>query len=327
VTLTSKVSALPRIVVVGCGDWGKNLVRAMAALGALVGVADKRRERARALASQFNVPVLDVADALADPSIDGVVLAVPITGHAAAATAALEASKHVFVEKPLADNAAQACQLRDLAAARGRVLMAGHLLRYHDQFARLVDWVHAGELGTVQRLEATRTAFGKLRGDEDVVLNLAPHDVSMILALMATEPTAVTARGVAHTDPAQIDTADIEIDFASGARGIIHISRTHPLKQQRLVVIGTRGSAVFDDRLGWDEKLQLTRFDFDWADPPAWPKPTPVALDALPVGEPLKNECQHFLDCIQTGTTPISGPDEAIPVTRVLDQIRAALYD
>lgn len=324
--MTSKASAAPRIVVVGCGDWGKNLVRNMAALGALAGVSDNRREQADALAGQFSVPVLDLAAALADPSIDGVVLAVPIAGHTAAARAALAAGKHVFIEKPLASNAAEACQLRDLAAAHGRVLMAGHLLRYHDQFARLVDWVRAGELGTVQRLEATRTAFGKLRGDEDVVLNLAPHDVSMILALMAAAPTAVTARGVAHTDPAQIDTADIGLDFAGGARAMIHISRAHPLKQQRLVVIGSRGSAVFDDRLGWDEKLQLTRFDFDWANPPAWPKPAPVTLAPLPVGEPLKNECQHFLDCIQTGNTPISGPDEAIPVTRVLDQIRATLY-
>jgi predicted dehydrogenase len=249
----------PRVAIVGCGVWGRNHVRNHAELGSLAAVVDHHADVTASLAATYGVPALSFDDVLADASIDAVVFALPPSQNVPLGMRALAAGKHLFVEKPMALGVADADTLCRQADRLDRRLMSGHILQYHPAFGALRDLVRDRALGPLLSMTSTRLDLGRIRREEDALWALAPHDVSMILALAGAEPDTVSASGGFHTHPAIADAASVSLGFADGLRAEIRVSWLHPVKEQRLVVVGRDAMAVFDDREPWESKLVLYR--------------------------------------------------------------------
>lgn len=307
-----------RVVVCGCGHWGKNLVRNFAALDVLAGISDPNAETAKKFADEFSVPALSWNEVLESKDVTAVAIAAPAELHTTLGVAAMQAGKHAYIEKPLALTREDGEKLIQASKETGRQLMVGHLLQYHPAFLELKKLVGAGELGRLQYVYSNRLSLGKIRREENVLWSFAPHDISMILGLVDEEPNEVrsTFSPILHDEIS--DTVQVQLGFPSGVRGHVFASWLHPFKEQKLVVIGDQGMAVLDDRAPWAEKLTLYRHRIDWRDG----MPTPNAADAepipLPESEPLKLECQHFIDCIENGTQPRTDGNEALRVLNVL---------
>lgn len=317
--------SLVRVAVVGCGAWGRNLVRTHASLGSLVAVVDADRGVADAQAKQYDVASASLGEVLADAAVDAVVVAAPAADHASLARQVIGAGKDVFVEKPLALRVADAEAVVADAAAAGRIVMVGHLLQYHPAFLALRDLVSAGRLGDLRYLYSNRLNLGRIRREENSLWSFAPHDLSMLLALVGEEPSTVTASGgnFLHSDIADVTTT--HLGFPSGPRAHVFVSWLHPFKEQRLVVVGSKAMAVFDDTRDWPDKLVLFDHEVDWVGD----VPTAHRAEASPVeldkDEPLRLECQHFLDCVAERRTPRTDGEEGLRVLRVLARAEAAL--
>jgi UDP-2-acetamido-3-amino-2,3-dideoxy-glucuronate N-acetyltransferase len=314
-----------RVIAVGTGYWGRNLVRNFAELGALAAICDADAAVAQRIATQHQVPAVDWRTALDDPDTQGVAIAAPAALHARLAREALEVGKHVFVEKPLALSVAEAEQLCELAERRDRRLMVGHLLQYHPAFIRLRELVREGALGRLRYIYSNRLNLGKVRREEDILWSFAPHDISMILSLIGHEPMQVTAHGGYYLHDAIADVTTTNLSFAGGEQAHVFVSWLHPFKEQKLVVIGDNAMAVFDDGQPWQKKLLLYPHRIEWHER----MPVPQRAESLPVeveeGEPLRLECQHFLDCVASGARPRTDGNEALRVLHVLMQASAAL--
>lgn len=312
------MSNLPGIGVAGCGYWGKNLVRNFHELGALRALYDLDLTSAGKLGKQYGTPVVSsFIDLLSRDDIQGVVIAAPATEHYALAKQALLAGKNVFVEKPLALLVEEGEELTQLAKIQNCVLMVGHLLHYHPAVQELKRLVHSGRLGKVEYIYSSRLNFGKLRTEENILWSFAPHDVSAILHILEEDPTSVTATGGAYLNPQIADVTLTNCHFKDGVTAHIFVSWLHPFKEQRLVVVGDRKTAVFDDAEK-DRKLVLYSHQIDWVN--RVPVATRSEGESVSISseEPLKNECRHFLDCILNGTTPSSDGNEGVRVLRVL---------
>src|SRR5438067_8814872 len=218
------------VAVIGCGYWGRNLVRNFAELGSLAAVCDPAQATASQLSARYGAPVTALEPMLRDPAIVGVAIAAPAAQHAALATAALEAGKHVFVEKPLALTVPEAEGLCTLAEQRGRVLMVGHLLQYHPAFIALRELVRDGALGRLQYLYSNRLNLGKVRREEDILWSFAPHDLSMILSLVGAEPSEVTATGGCYLHKTIADVTTTHLVFPGGEQAHVFVSCLPPPK-------------------------------------------------------------------------------------------------
>ena len=308
-----------RVAVAGCGMWGRNLVRTFHTLGALRAVHDPNPHVAGGASDEFGVPAREFAELLADPDIDAIVVAAPAVAHGRLARLVLEAGKHVFVEKPLALDVVEAETICRLAEAQERVLMVGHLLQYHPAFQALEAMVSEGTLGRLQYMYSTRLNFGRIRREENILWSFAPHDISMMLRLARGEPDTVSAVGSTFLHRQIADVTTTHLGFPNGIQGHVFVSWLHPFKEQKLIVIGDRGMAVFDDGQPWETKLRHYAHEVAWRDG----IPEPAKADAIPVpleaAEPLLRECEHFLSCVATGTTPRTDGREAVRVLRVLD--------
>lgn len=314
------------IAHVGHGYWGRNLARNFHELGHLVAVVDPDAGVAQAAAAGYGVRAAAFEEVIADPAIDAVSIASPAVLHFAQAKAALEAGKHVYVEKPLALDITQAEELCALATARDRTLMVGHLLQYHPVYRRLRAMVEAGEFGRLHHVYSNRLSLGKFRTEENVLWSFAPHDISMILGLTGQEPEAVSAQGTVAFTPGIADLATAQMRFPDGPNAHVLVSWMHPFKEQRLVVIGEKGMAVFEDsQPAWEDKLVVYPHSVDVSGP----VPSPVKADGRRIevekAEPLKEECRHFVRCIEAGTPPITDGSEGLAVLRVLDRAERAL--
>ena len=319
----TKTSSPPRVAVIGCGHWGKNHVRNFHALGALAAVDDANPKLAADMAKAHGVAAPGLDAILADPAIDGVVIAAPAETHARLALAAIAAGKHMFVEKPLALTVTEAAEVTEAAAKAGRILMVGHLLQYHPAFLKLKDLVAEGALGRLQYLYSNRLNLGKIRREENALWSFAPHDISMILSLVGTEPVTVRAEGGSYLHAVIADVTTTHLAFPGGEQAHVFVSWLHPFKEQKLVVVGDRAMAVFNDGEPWERKLLLYPHRIDWKDG----VPTPEKADAKPVAleesEPLRAECQHFLECLASGATPRTDGEEGMRVLKVLEMAEA----
>jgi UDP-2-acetamido-3-amino-2,3-dideoxy-glucuronate N-acetyltransferase len=315
----------PRVVVVGCGYWGRNLVRNLSELGALGGVCDGIAERATAMASRYQTAAVTFEQALSNPDIDALVLATSAPTHAELALRAIEAGKHVFVEKPLALQVDDALRVIEAAERHGRILMVGHLLQYHPAFLKLRQIVNEGQLGRLRYVYSNRLNLGKVRREEDVFWSFAPHDISMILALANDVPERVSAIGHCYLHSRIADVTTTHLRFASGMDAHIFVSWLHPFKEQKVVVCGDEGMAVFNDGEPWPQKLILYPYRIAWN----CGVPEPTRSEAIPVtvdpAEPLSLECQHFLDCVHSGRQPRTDAQEGLGVLRVLDAASRSL--
>lgn len=313
------------VAVVGVGYWGKNLVRNFHQIGALAALCDDRASAEEACAREYpGVPFFrDFNAVLADPSIHAVALATPAVTHYDMAKAALEAGKDVLVEKPLAVDVKHGEHLVEIAAARKRILMVGHILRYHPAILKLQELIKAGALGKINYLYSNRLNIGKIRTEENILWSFAPHDISVMLSLLNEMPNKVSCQGGNYLSSQVADVTLSHFDFPSGVQAHIFVSWLHPVKEQKLVVVGSDKMAVFDDTA--DQKLVLYPHRVEWKNR----IPTAVKADAEAVtlddSEPLRAECLHFLDCVATRTTPVSDGAEGLRVLRVLDGCQRAI--
>ena len=314
-----------RVAVIGCGYWGKNLVRNFAELGALAAVCDGNPELAQQFGRQHNVATATLEDILRDPAIGALAIATPAVTHSGIAKQALSAGKHVFVEKPVALDVGAAEELNRLSKQQGRVLMVGHLLQYHPAFLSLQELVAQGELGALRYLYSHRLNLGKVRREENILWSFAPHDISMILSLAGAEPEEVSATGSFFLDSEVADVTTTHLSFPDGARAHVFVSWLHPYKEQKLVVVGSEGMAVFDDTREWERKLLVYRHKIVWKD--SLPTPDKAEAEAITVtpAEPLRRELAHFLDCTGNKTACRTDGDEAIRVLKVLQASEQAI--
>lgn len=317
---------MTKIAQIGCGHWGKNLARNFSEIDALGAVVDGNPETAKKMSESYGVPVTDFASALQNDSISGIALATPAETHGNLALQAIAAGKHIYVEKPLALAPNEAEQVIAAAADAGVCLMVGHLLQYHPVFIAMCKLVTDGKIGKLRYLYSNRMSLGKFRTEENVLWSFAPHDFSMILSLVNEEPDMVSAQGAAFVTSGIADWCTTQFAFPSGVRGHVQTSWLHPFKEQRLVVIGENGMLVFEDSLPeWDKKLAFYNHSID-TDGPA-PVPTKADVEYIEVeqGEPLKDECRHFVHCIETGSTPRTDGTEGLRVLKALDQAEIQL--
>jgi UDP-2-acetamido-3-amino-2,3-dideoxy-glucuronate N-acetyltransferase len=315
-----KAHPVPRTACIGCGYWGKKVARNLASLNALHTVADVSADALAEVSSQYAVPGQSFEAILDDPDCQAVAIASPASMHGEHVRRALLAGKHVFVEKPLALQLFEGHSLVKLARDRGRILMVGHLLRYHPIVVALVEQARSGRLGTIKHIYSRRFGLGKIRTEEDVIWSFAPHDISIVLALLGEVPNYVSGEATCIVTSGIADIANIHLGFPSGVTGRISVSWLNPTKEQRTVVIGSDAHAVFDDTLPWEQKLQIYDHRIDMsAEAPSVSKAEPI-LTRVEKGEPLREELGHFLNCVATGRQPLTDGAEALSVLSVLEQ-------
>lgn len=305
------------IAVVGCGHWGKNLVRNYFELGVLSSICDPNLSIATTLSKKYNVKSCSFAEILNDPNIKGVVLAVPAELHASMAIDAMNKGKHVFVEKPLAMNEAEALLMIKSAKENKVQLMVGHLLQYHPVFQKIKEIVQRGDIGEINYVYSNRLSFGKVRSKEDVIWSFAPHDISMILSLVGEEPEHISCKSSSFLQKNLADIASIHMKFKSGIKSDLRVSWANPLKEVKLVVTGKSGMLVFDDTKTWNEKLVLHSYEIDDLKELNLKK-TKEEYIKVTEEEPLKNECQHFINVVEGNSKPFTDVFEGLKVLKVL---------
>ena len=324
---SSSPEQLPPIAVIGTGYWGKNLVRNYNDIGALKVICDTNPDTLDQFKAQY--PSVSVSskyeEVLERENIKGIVIATPAETHFDLARKALLAEKHVYVEKPLVLDEKEAEELIDLAKKSKRILMVGHLLQYHPVFVKLKDLAAGGELGRMNYIYSNRLNLGKIRREENILWSFAPHDISMILSLAGEEPESVSATGANYLHQKIADVTTTHLEFPSGRKAHIFVSWLHPFKEQKLVVVGDRKMAVFDDTRPWEEKLLLYPHQINWKDNMPVPTKGEAETVAIVQDEPLRLECEHFLECIATGQTPRTDGDEGLRVLKVLKASQRAL--
>ena len=316
---------VPKVAAVGCGLWGQNIVRNLAELGALSAVCDIRPDVAAEFSTRYGVPARTLTEILDDQACDGVAVASPAVLHVKHAGAALRAGKHVFVEKPLALTASEGHALAHLAKNERRILMVGHLLQYHPLVRKLFDLVHGGHLGEIKYISCNRLHVGRVRKEENVIWSLAPHDISVILTILGELPVRVSVKADSILDHDIADIASIHMEFANGLNTHINVSWLNPYKEQRITVLGSKSSLVFDDGAEWDDRLTI----YDRQTKPGsfrpWKKRGEGERVMVIRQEPLREECSHFLDSILTGVAPRTDASEALGVLSVLDAATRSL--
>ncbi|TVR10776.1 MAG: gfo/Idh/MocA family oxidoreductase [Salinarimonadaceae bacterium] len=315
----------PRVAVIGCGAWGRNIVRCFANLGALEAIADNNGGNVAPLVDAHGCRVLDADGVIADPAIEAIAIATPPSSHMDLALRAIAAGKHVLIEKPTTLDYGQTVRIVEAARAAGRVMMTGHILQFHPGYLKLREIVRSGALGAVRRINANRLNLGAVRREESALWCLAPHDVSMALGLVDGAPISVEAFGEGLLRPDIADAVTMRLRFPKGEQAMIHVSWLHPYKEHRLSVIGSTAMAVFDDVQPWETKVQLYphRVSLDGDAPQVTRgEPVPVAIEP---GEPLLAECAHFLERIRDGAEPATGPIESLAVMDVLTRAERAM--
>ena len=315
------------VVVIGTGHWGGNLLRNFHALGALGGLCDLRAELQAKFGAIYPDATLfaDPQAVFASPDVHAVVIATPAATHGDLAAQALQAGKHVFVEKPLCLDVSQGKALAEEAERRGLALMVGHLLLYHPAFLALKELVTKGTLGELRYVYSNRLSLGKIRREENALWSFAPHDISMILDLSGAMPRRAMTSGGPHLSRPVADTTLSHLTFEDGLQAHIFVSWLHPYKDHRLVVVGSAGMAAFHDSQPGAEKLlfypHTVRLNGDI------PTVTKAKARLIPYGaeEPLALECRHFLECVTEGRRPRSDAREGLRVLTVLDACQRSL--
>jgi UDP-2-acetamido-3-amino-2,3-dideoxy-glucuronate N-acetyltransferase len=314
------------IAVVGCGYWGKNLVRNFAELGVLHTICDSSPEVLSKIDSLYPDvhKQTSLETVLANKEVRGVIISSPAVFHYSMAKQALMAGKDVFVEKPLSLTVKEGEEIVKLAEKKGQILMVGHVLEYHPGIVKLKQMVEAGELGRINYIYSSRLNLGKFRTEENILWSFAPHDISVILLLLNELPQEVSAHGGCYLHQNIADVTVTTMGFKSGVRAHIFVSWLHPYKEQKLVVVGDKNMAVFDD-VAPDKKLLLYEHGIEWIDRVPVPRKQEATAVEFTMAEPLKLECQHFLDCLETRNKPRTDGSSGLKVLKVLDACQRSL--
>jgi UDP-2-acetamido-3-amino-2,3-dideoxy-glucuronate N-acetyltransferase len=320
-------SKAPGVAVVGCGYWGKNLVRNFHNLGSLRCVCDVREERLREMQLEFGIPTsLDLNAVLHDEGIDSVAIAAPAKDHFKLVKSSLLAGKDVFVEKPLSLRSSEGLELIELARRNKRILMVGHILEYHPVVQELKRMIQHGDLGKILYVYSSRLNLGKLRTEENILWSFAPHDISVILSLLGEAPIRASAQGGSYLNAPIVDTTLSTLEFASGVKAHIFVSWLHPFKEQKLAIIGSEKMAVFDDVQPHD-KLVLYSHRINWFDRMPVVEKDSGHVVSVANDEPLRSECEHFLDCVRTRKQPRTDGESALRVLEILEACEQSLVE
>jgi predicted dehydrogenase len=324
------------IAQIGCGYWGPNLLRNFSALkGCLVkNVVDASAERRAFVEANFprTVAVSDPKTVLADPEIDAVVIATPAASHFQLGLAALQAGKHIFVEKPLATTAAEVDELGRVAAKKKLTVMAGHTFIYNCAVRFVKKLIDDGELGEVRYIYSQRLNLGRIRSDIDALWNFAPHDISIIQYWLGNpEPVSVSRQGMAYMQDGIDDVVFLSLTYPGKIMANIHVSWLDPQKVRKMIVVGSKKMVVYDDVAddkitiydkGIDRRAVLgENMDFDHPRPPEFNyRSGDILLPQVKFVEPLRMEAEHFLDSIRNKTTPLTGLHHAREVVAILER-------
>ncbi|NVM57450.1 MAG: Gfo/Idh/MocA family oxidoreductase [Desulfobacterales bacterium] len=315
-----------KLACVGVGYWGKNLVRNFNEIGVLDIICDTNGSVLEPLKKKYPDRrfSLSFSEVIGERTMDAVVIATPAEKHYALAREALLAGKHVFVEKPLALKVEEGEQLIALAEKSRKVLMVGHILEYHPAVLKLKGLIDAGDLGRINYIYSNRLNLGKVRTEENILWSFAPHDISVLLMLLGEMPVSVRALGGSYLHHEIADITISSLSFPSGVKAHIFVSWLHPYKEQKLVVVGDRKMAVFDDT-SMDHKLQVYDEGIEWVNRMPVPrKKEPVTIEIEPE-EPLRRECLHFLGSIINGTAPKTDGHSGLRVLKILNACEASL--
>ncbi|MFV1951349.1 MAG: Gfo/Idh/MocA family oxidoreductase [Nitrospinota bacterium] len=319
---------MPNIAVVGSGYWGRNLVRNFSQIGVLYAICDSDISRLKQLKEDYsdvNV-IAGFSEILNMDEIDAVVIATPAEHHYQMAKEVILSGKDLFVEKPLALTASEGIELTRLAEDNNRILMVGHLLEYHPAILKLKEIIDKGELGKIQYVYSNRLNLGKIRREENILWSFAPHDISVILLLLNEMPKEVSAHGGNYLNQEVADVTVSNLSFASGVKSHIFVSWLHPYKEQKLIVVGDKKMAVFDD-VSRQDKLLLYPHRIDWIDRIPVPHKENAEIVAFDMAEPLREECIHFLHSIETRERPKTDGNNGIRVLEVLQACQQSLEE
>jgi predicted dehydrogenase len=331
------------VALIGLGYWGPNLARNIAILeGAeLHTLCDAQQDRLTRQGRQYpgTRTTSDFESVLADDAVDAVVLATPVSSHFDLAKQALLASKHVMVEKPLAQTSAQCAELVDLAAAANVTLMVGHVFLYNAAVRRMKEYIDSGELGDVHYVYSQRLNLGQVRHDVNALWNFAPHDLSILMYWLGNDPERVIARGYSYVQPSIEDVVFITLDFPGGIGANVHISWLDPFKTRQMTVVGSKKMIVYDD-VSADARITIydkgvARSRRPDADPPGsyetfgefqlLLRAGDVLIPKVDFVEPLRVELQHFVDCIRSGERPLTDGVSGLRVVRALEAAQRSM--
>lgn len=323
------------VAVIGCGYWGPNLVRNFRGLPGVTMrvICDKSRERLDYLGKLYPEvdKAVDIKRVFDDPSIDMVAIATPVSAHFALATECLKKGKHVFVEKPLASSVAECKEMIRLAEDRSLVLMVGHTFVYTQTVRKIKEIVESGEIGDVMYVSCRRLNLGLFQKDINVAWDLAPHDISIILYLLNKKPVSVNCQGKAHVSPTVEDVTNISLTFQNGCFAMIQSSWIDPRKVREITIVGTKKMIVYDDTEPlekikiYDKHVQAPphydtfaefQYSYHYGD---------ILSPFVREVEPLKIECQHFVDCVDKKTRPDSSGYEGLTVVQILESATESL--
>jgi len=323
--------------VVGCGYWGPNLIRNLAGLqdGRLKYMCDVDKKRLAHLKSLYPhiEAVTDYDGMLQDKELDAVLIATSVRFHHDMARRSLLAGKHTFIEKPMASSSAECEELVDIARAKGLILMVGHTFLYSGPVRKIKEIVNNGDIGDIQYISARRLNLGLFQKDINVAWDLAPHDISIILYIMDEFPTRVNCQGNAHITPGIEDVTNMCLTFSNNRFATIQNSWLDPRKVREMTIVGTKKMIVYDD-VAQLEKIKI--YDSRVERPPHYDTFAEfhysyhygdLHVPYVKQEEPLRVECQHFLDCIRTGETPISNGHQGTDLVRVLEASTASLQN
>ncbi len=319
------------IAVIGAGYWGKNLVRNFHQLGVLMTICDASSAIRKQMSESYPAVKItdDVEAVLNDKEIQGVVIAAPAAQHFDLATRALNAGKHVFVEKPLALTYIDGEAIVKLAKKKQKILFVGHILHYHAAVIKLKEMINQGQIGRLQYIYSRRLSLGKIRREENILWSFAPHDISLILSIAGEDPCYVDAIGSNFLHARIPDVTMTNLKFLSGIGAHIFVSWLNPFKEQRLIIVGSQGMLVFDDTQPVDQKLILYPHTINWID--GLPVPEKAESKAIVLSEhweePLKAECKAFISAIETNTKPLTSGEEGLRVLKILELSQKSLEE
>lgn len=307
--------------LVGVGRWGKNILRSLYELGVLKLVVDNSTETLAQVQQQYVDLDLEnnISVALEDQSIEHLFIVTPPFTHYELAKQALEAGKHVFVEKPLCMSSKEAKELVSIAKNKKRILMVGHLLNYHPVVDTMCQQVEKGKLGELLYIHASRCNLGDIRFEENAMWNFSPHDFSIVCRLFNEKPTAIQSTGHGYVNDHVEDLSMTTMFFKNGSKAYVYASWLHPFKEQKMIVVGRQGMFVFDDTKPWEEKLSY------YNEPVNFHHETPHTIKRAPeyiqveFQEPLKEECRHFIDCANKGKQPVSNGTEGALILQICE--------
>ncbi len=323
------------LAVVGCGYWGPNLIRNFRSLSncQLKGMCDVREDRLKHLSTIYpDVATLtEFKKVLEIPGLNAVAIATPVRYHFALAKACLLAGKHAFIEKPMAASSEECEELIEISERQGLVLMVGHTFLYSAPVRRIADIIQSGDLGEIRYINSRRLNLGLFQHDINVAWDLAPHDISIILHLLGESPLIVNCSGNAHVTPMIEDITNMSLTFSQQRFATIQSSCLEPRKVREMTIVGTKRMIVYDD-LQTHEKIRV--YDVRVERPPHYDTFAEFHysyhygdsyIPHIVQEEPLKTECQHFLDCVENGKPPVTGGEAGLKMVRILEAASASL--